>query len=69
MVHQFFRGRHQAKGQALYVSLTFGVGGALGSIFSGYAWEGLGSGFTFSISAIAALLGFGLVAWRMILKE
>ncbi|MDW7643071.1 MAG: MFS transporter [Nitrosomonadaceae bacterium] len=69
MVHHFFRGRHQAKGQALYVSLTFGVGGALGSIFSGYAWEGLGSGFTFSISAIAALLGFGLVAWRMILKE
>src|SRR4029079_2592584 len=25
VVHQFFRGRHQAKGQALYTSLTFGL--------------------------------------------
>jgi PPP family 3-phenylpropionic acid transporter len=65
LVHQFFRGRHQAKGQALYTSLTFGLGGALGGISSGYAWEWLGPGLTFTLSAAAVLLGLGLVAWKM----
>lgn len=61
LVHRFFQGRHQARGQALYTSLTFGLGGTLGSLFSGYAWEGLGPGFTFTVSAVAAALGLGLI--------
>ncbi|SFH31816.1 MFS transporter, PPP family, 3-phenylpropionic acid transporter [Nitrosospira sp. Nsp14] len=65
VVHQFFRGRHQAKGQALYTSLTFGLGGTLGGIFSGYAWEWLGAGLTFTVSSIAVLLGLILVVWKM----
>ncbi|MGH8814676.1 MAG: MFS transporter [Advenella sp.] len=65
VVHHFFRGRHQTKGQALYTSLTFGLGGAFGGIFSGYVWEGLGPGFTFTTSAGAVLLGLGLVMWKM----
>jgi PPP family 3-phenylpropionic acid transporter len=68
VVHHFFRGRHQAKGQAFYTSFTFGIGGALGGIFSGYAWEWLGPGFTFSISASAALLGLGLIIWKVNIK-
>jgi len=64
-VHYFFRGRHQAKGQAFYTSFTFGVGGTLGGIFSGYAWEWLGPGFTFSISAAAALVGLGLIVRKV----
>jgi len=35
-VHHYFRGRHQAQGQALYTSLSFGAGGALGAVASGY---------------------------------
>ncbi|PTR17250.1 MULTISPECIES: MFS transporter [unclassified Nitrosospira] len=65
VVHQFFQGRHQAKGQALYTSLTFGLGGTLGGIFSGYAWEWLGPGLTFTVSSIAVLLGLVLVVWKM----
>jgi len=65
VVHHFFRGRHQAKGQAFYTSFTFGVGGTLGGIFSGFAWEWLGPGFTFSISAAAALLGLGLIVRKV----
>lgn len=65
LVHHFFRGRHQAKGQALYTSLTFGLGGAFGGIFSGYIWEGLGPALTFTMSAVAVLLGLGLVMWKM----
>ncbi len=64
-VHYFFRGRHQAKGQAFYTSFTFGVGGTLGGIFSGYAWEWLGPGFTFSMSAAAALVGLGLIVRKV----
>ncbi len=64
-VHNFFRGRHQAKGQAFYTSFTFGVGGTLGGVFSGYAWEWLGPGFTFSMSAAAALVGLGLIVRKV----
>jgi PPP family 3-phenylpropionic acid transporter len=65
VVHHFFRGRHQAKGQAFYTSFTFGVGGTLGGVFSGYVWEWLGPGFTFSMSAAAALLGLGLIVRKV----
>jgi MFS transporter, PPP family, 3-phenylpropionic acid transporter len=65
VVHQFFRGCHKAKGQALYTSLTFGLGGTLGGIFSGYAWEWLGAGLTFTVSSIAVLIGLTLVVWKM----
>jgi PPP family 3-phenylpropionic acid transporter len=65
VVHRLFGGRHQAKGQALYTSLTFGLGGTIGGIFSGYSWDWLGAGLTFTISAMAVLLGLGLVVWKM----
>ncbi|HKX52651.1 MAG TPA: MFS transporter [Nitrosospira sp.] len=69
VVHRFFGGRHQAKGQALYTSLTFGLGGTIGGIFSGYSWDWLGASLTFTISAIAVLLGLGLVVWKMDIDE
>ena len=63
VVHKFFRGRHQARGQAIYGSLAFGVGGALGSFASGYAWAGLGAALTFSAASLCALTGL-IVLWR-----
>jgi len=68
VIHHFFRGRHQAKGQTFYTSFTLGIGGALGGIFSGYAWEWMGPEFTFSISALAAFLGLGLIIWKVNIK-
>jgi PPP family 3-phenylpropionic acid transporter len=44
LVHRHFTGRNQARGQALYNSLAFGVGGTLGSLYSGAAWDVLGAG-------------------------
>ena len=64
LVHRFFSGRHQAKGQALYTGLAFGVGGTLGGILSGYGWQWLGPRLTFTISATAALAGLSLIVWR-----
>jgi len=56
LFHHYFIGKHQGRGQALYASVSFGAGGALGSLFSGFSWEYLGSTVSFLISAIAVLL-------------
>jgi PPP family 3-phenylpropionic acid transporter len=58
LIHRYFKGRHQARGQALYNSLAFGAGGTLGGLYSGLAWEGLGPQWTFSLAAGCALLAF-----------
>ena len=67
-IHHFFRGRHQAKGQALYTSLTFGAGGTFGALMSGYSWDFLGANLTFSIASLFALLGLLLIGWKFRLK-
>jgi PPP family 3-phenylpropionic acid transporter len=67
-VHHYFRGRHQAQGQALYTSLSFGAGGAFGAVASGYTWGALGPAVTFSLGSAAALAGFLLIVWRVRLE-
>lgn len=56
VIHKLFRGRHQARGQAIYGSLAYGIGGAIGGLASGYAWSGLGPVWTFTLGAACALL-------------
>ncbi len=57
-VHLYFGHQHQGKGQALYSSLSFGAGGVLGSLYSGYYWESLGGHFVYSIAALLCGLAF-----------
>ena len=70
LVHHFFNGPHQGRGQALYASLSFGVGGALGSVGAGWIWAlPGGQALTFKLAGIAALLAalwswFGLRNYR-----
>lgn len=68
LVHHYFRGRHKGRGQALYSSVSFGAGGAVGSLASGYVWQGIGPGMTFAAAAVTALVG-ALVAWRLIDRQ
>ena len=65
VIHHFFRGRHQAKGQAIYTCMAYGVGGALGAVSSGYTWDWLGADTTFLISAAAAFAGLMLIVLKM----
>ena len=65
MVHRFFRGRHQARGQAIYGSLAYGVGGAFGGFASGYSWAGLGPALTFTLASACALAGMLLIVWKL----
>ena len=68
-MHQIFRGRNQARGQALYTSLGYGLGGTLGTLGAGYAWEGWGPQWTFTFAAVAALLAFLVVSWKPVSFE
>ncbi len=65
LIHRYFRGRHQARGQGIYSSLAFGAGGTLGGLYAGAIWDSLGAQWTFTIAAGFALLGFGMVAWKL----
>jgi PPP family 3-phenylpropionic acid transporter len=62
LIHYFFTGKHQGRGQALYSSLSFGAGGALGSLTGGYVWEYVGGSVTYLFAAGVNVLSF-LIAW------
>lgn len=68
LIHTYFKGRHQGKGQALYSSLSFGAGGAIGSLYAGYAWDTLGASMVFLIAGLISLAAFG-VAWKTVAVE
>lgn len=52
MTHRYFTGRHQHRGQALYGSISFGAGGAVGSLLSGYGMTGLGPTGTYVLAGV-----------------
>ena len=64
-VHKLFPGERQVRGQALYSSLSYGLGGAVGMLLAGWCWEAVGPAWTFGVSAGFGLLGAALVAWRV----
>lgn len=63
LVHRYFRGRHQGRGQALYSSLSNGAGGALGAFYSGFTWDSAGATITFVMAALLSGVAW-LLAWR-----
>ena len=60
--HRFFPGRLHARGQALYTAVSFGAGGMLGGILSGWCWDVIGAAWTFSMSSAMAAIGL-LCVW------
>jgi len=60
LIHQHFQGRHQARGQALYTSISYGIGGALGGLASGWSWGSMGSTWTFTLAALSAGLAWAV---------
>jgi PPP family 3-phenylpropionic acid transporter len=67
-VQRFFDRQHQSKGQALYHSLSFGLGGMIGSLLSGHYWVLLGSHVVYSASAISCVIAF-IIAYIWVGKE
>lgn len=68
LLHRYFGDRHQSKGQALYSSLSFGLGGMVGSFYSGYLWDLLGGGPVFVIAALACGVAF-LIAFLGVARQ
>ena len=64
-IHRWFQGAHQVRGQAIYLSVSFGAGGVLGSALSGLGWDSIGPAWTFSSAAFAALAGYVLLQWKV----
>lgn len=60
LVHHQFPGKLQGRGQALYSGLSYGMGGAMGSLLSGYAWQYWGATDTFYAAAFLAGLSWVL---------
>jgi PPP family 3-phenylpropionic acid transporter len=58
LVHHYFPGAVQGRGQALYNSLSFGAGGGAGSLIGGQLWAPWGAGPTFTLAALAAVIGW-----------
>jgi PPP family 3-phenylpropionic acid transporter len=65
IIHQNFRGPHHAKGQALFSGLCYGLGGALGSLYSGELWEPWGASGVFAAASGFSMLALW-VAWPFI---
>jgi MFS transporter, PPP family, 3-phenylpropionic acid transporter len=65
LIHRAFGGRLQGRGQALYSALGFGVGGALGSLGSGYAWAVLGPTGTWTAAAAVAAVAMTVAWWGL----
>lgn len=55
LIHRYFTGKHQGKGQAIYSSLSFGAGGAIGSFYSGMLWDQINPQTVFVIAAVISL--------------
>jgi PPP family 3-phenylpropionic acid transporter len=61
LIHSLFTGSHQGRGQALYSSVSFGAGGAAGSLVSGYLWTGLGPQAMYLMAAAISLCAVAVV--------
>ncbi len=63
LIRQTFADCHQGKAQALYSSLSFGAGGAVGSLISGYTWENAGSQISYLWAALICLVAVW-ISWQ-----
>ena len=68
LVHRYFRGRNQGIGQGLYSSVSFGAGGAVGSLVSGYIWTLAGSNWVYWMAMVVTMIAF-VLTWCFLREE
>ena len=64
-IRQIFPNSQQGKAQALYSSLSFGAGGAVGSLVSGYTWEHAGAQITHVWAALLCFIAVW-ICWQWV---
>lgn len=68
LVHHFFQGRLQGRGQALFGSLGFGLGGAAGNLLAGLLWAHAGAALSYLWAAGLAAIAF-IIIWCGLSRE
>lgn len=63
LIDQYFSGSIQGRGQALYSSVSFGLGGSLGSLMSGYTWNLIGPSNVYLLAMGIASIAFIQFIW------
>lgn len=64
VINEWFQGRRHVRGQALFSSLVYGAGSAVGSLMAGGLWQSVGPQWTYSAASLAAACGLLLLLWR-----
>ena len=54
---RWFAGPLQARGQALYISISYGLGGTVGGLLLSACWDTFGARWVYVLAAIMSLLG------------
>ena len=62
IIEHYFKGRHQARGQAIYNSMGYGVGGVIGGVTGGLMMQHVGGTATFLLAASYPLVAILIVA-------
>ena len=65
LVHEYFTGSHQGRGQALYASTSYGAGVAVGSLISGLVWDQWGASALFVFASCCTIVAAAIV-WKFI---
>ena len=65
LVHEYFTGSHQGRGQALYASTSYGAGVAVGSLISGLVWDHWGASTLFVFASCCTIVAAAIV-WKFI---
>ncbi len=67
LIRHYFADYHQGQAQALYSSLSFGAGGAVGSLASGYVWQ-LGAPFSYYGAAGVCFIAVW-ISWQWLERD
>jgi PPP family 3-phenylpropionic acid transporter len=66
LIHKYFTGSHQGRGQALYSSISYGAGVAVGSLVSGVLWDYWGAGMLFVFASCCTMAALAIV-WKYLM--
>jgi len=61
LVSAHFNREHHSRGQSIYNSITYGLGGTIGGLGGGYMIDQYGAASTFMLSSILPLVGFMVI--------
>jgi len=56
VIEHFFNKEHHARGQSIYNSITYGLGGVIGGLGGGFLIDRIGMNLTFTLSALLPLI-------------